>query len=151
MANTQTRTGNEQEQNICVVVIYITQRAQRAQSFNFLTVHAGAGDVASFTATGEHRDSMTNKYSKQILLFASLCALLSCVASDPSQAITFLKFFALSASSACGNKTSAWWLYISRKERRERGEFLISHTEFTEYADFPFSKSRFTLALESTE
>ena len=38
-----------------------------------------------------------------------------------SQAITFLKFFATSATSACGNKTSVWWLYVSRKERRERG------------------------------
>ena len=109
------------KENIRMVVIYLTQRPQRTRRFNFHTVHAGAGDVASFTTTGERRDRMTNEYSKQLLVSASLCVLMSCVAGDPSQAITFLKFFAFFASSACGNKTSVWWLYISRKERRERG------------------------------
>ena len=65
---------------------YLTQRAQRAQSFNFHTIHAVAGDVASFTTTGERRDKVTNEYSKQLLVSASLCALLSRVASDPSNA-----------------------------------------------------------------
>ena len=112
------------KQNICVVVIYLTQRAQRTRSFNFHTVHAGAGDVASFTTTGERKGRVTSEYSKQLLVSANLCALLSCGASDLSQAITFLKFFALFASSACGKKTSVW-LYISRKERRERGVWML--------------------------
>ena len=32
-----------------------------------------------------------------------------------------------------------------------RTEFLFSHTEFTEFTDFPYDKKRFTLTLESTE
>ena len=78
------KTGNEREQNICVVVIYLTQRAQRTRSFNSPAVHADAGDVASFTTTGERRGGMANEYSKQLLVFDNLCALLSRVASDPS-------------------------------------------------------------------
>ena len=62
----------------------LTQRAQRTQSYNFHTLHADAGDVASFTTTGERRGRMANEYSKQLLVFANLCALLSRVASDPS-------------------------------------------------------------------
>ena len=42
--------------NTCVVIIYLTQRAQRARSYNFLAVHADAEVVASFTATGERRE-----------------------------------------------------------------------------------------------
>ena len=74
------------KQNICVVIIYLTQRAQRTRSFNLPAVHAVAGVVASFTTTGERRGRVTNEYSKQLLITASLCALLSCVASDPSNA-----------------------------------------------------------------
>ena len=62
----------------------LTQRAQRTRSFNSPAVHADAGDVASFTTTGERRGGMANEYSKQLLVFANLCALLSRVASDPS-------------------------------------------------------------------
>ena len=120
------------KENISVVVICLTQRAQRARIVSCLShrihrihrfslwqeeVHAHAGVVASFTTTRERRGRVTNEYSKQLLVSASLCALLSRGASDPSQAITFLKFFALFASSACGKKTSVWWLYFSRKER----------------------------------
>ena len=95
------------KENICVVIIYLTQRTQRTRSFISHTVHADAGDVASYTATGERRARMANEYSKQLLISANLCVLLSRVASDLSQAITFLKFFATSAPSACG-KTSVW-------------------------------------------
>ena len=69
MANTQIRTGSEGKQNIRVVVIYLTQRAQRTRSFNLPAVHAGAGDVASFTTTGERRGRGANEYSKQLLVF----------------------------------------------------------------------------------
>ena len=73
MANTQIRTGNDKQTEIKHLygdyIIYLTQRAQRAQSFNFHTIHAVAGDVASFTTTGERRGWMTNEYSKQPLLF----------------------------------------------------------------------------------
>ena len=72
------------KQNIRVVVIYLTQRAQRARSLYFPAIHAVAGDVASFTTTGERRGRVTNENTIQVLLSASLCALLSRVASDPS-------------------------------------------------------------------
>ena len=62
----------------------LTQRAQRTRSFNSPALHADAGDVASFTTTGESRGGMANEYSKQLLVFANLCELLSRVASDPS-------------------------------------------------------------------
>ena len=42
--------------NIRVVVIYLTQRTQRTRSFNSLTAHADAEDVASFTTTGENAE-----------------------------------------------------------------------------------------------
>ena len=57
------------KENICVVIIYLTQRAQRTQSLYFPAIHTGAGDVASFTTTGERRGRMTNEYSKQPLVF----------------------------------------------------------------------------------
>ena len=58
MANTQIRTKNEKraETKHPVVAICLTQRAQRTQRFNSPTAHAGAGGVASFTATGERRE-----------------------------------------------------------------------------------------------
>ena len=44
------------KENICMVVICLTQRAQRTRSFIFHTVHAGAGVIASFTTTGKRRE-----------------------------------------------------------------------------------------------
>ena len=109
MANTQIRTGNgkQTETKHPYGGYYLTQRAQRTRSFNSPAVHADAGDVASFTTTGERRGGMANEYSKQLLVFANLCALLSRVASDPSSDSVNNKIFATSATSACGNKTSA--------------------------------------------
>ena len=57
------------KQNIRMVVICLTQRAQRARSLYFPAIHAVAGDVASFTTTGERRGRVTNEYSKQLLVF----------------------------------------------------------------------------------
>ena len=62
----------------------LTQRAQRTRSFNSPAVHADAGEVASFTTTGERRARMANEYTIQPLISANLCALPSRVASDPS-------------------------------------------------------------------
>ena len=87
-----------------MVVIYLTQRAQRTPRFNFHIAHAGAGEVASFTATGERRDRMTNEYTIQLLISAYLCALLSRRASDLSSDSVINKIFATFASSACGKK-----------------------------------------------
>ena len=111
--------------NIRVMIIYLTQRTQRARSFNFHTACADAEEVASFTATGERKGRMANEYTIQPLVSAYLCDLLSCVASDLSSDSVNSKIFALSATSACGKKTSVWWLYVSRKERREH-RVLIS-------------------------
>ena len=52
------------KQNIRVMVIYLTQRAQRTRSFNFLTAHADAEVVVSFTTTGERRGEVASEYSK---------------------------------------------------------------------------------------
>ena len=68
---------------------------------------------------------MANEYSKQLLVSTSLCALLSRVASDLSLSqVLFNKIFAVFAHSACEKKTSVWWLYISRKERRRRTQAI---------------------------
>ena len=62
----------------------LTQRAQRTRSFNSPALHADAGEVASFTTTGERRGRMGNKYTIQPLVSDNLCVLTSRVASDPS-------------------------------------------------------------------
>ena len=89
-----------------MVIIYLTQRAQRAQSFNFHTAHADAGVVASFTVTGERRARMTEQIYYKPLVSASLCVLMSRVASDLSSDSVINKIFATFAISACEKKTS---------------------------------------------
>ena len=95
----------------------LTQRAQRTQRYNSPIAHAGAGGVASFTATGERRGRMANIYSIQFLHTSAL----SCRAEPATPLAQVLpnKIFAIFACSACGKKTSGWWLYVSRKERKE--------------------------------
>ena len=107
-----------QKENICVVIIYLTQRAQRTRRFNFPTAHAGAGDVASFTTTGERRGRMANEYTIQPLVSANLCALLSCVASDPSSDSVNNKILCDLCVLCVRNKTPVWQL-LSHAESAE--------------------------------
>ena len=110
MANTQIRTVNEKrtERKRLYGGYYLTQRAQRTRSFNSPAVNADAGDVASFTTTGERKGGMANEHSIQLLIYANLCVLLSRGASDHSSDSVNNKIFATFASSACENKTSVW-------------------------------------------
>ena len=131
------------EKNIRMVIIYLTQRAQRTRRFNSHTVHAGAGVVVSFTTTGERRGLMTNEYTIQLLISAYLCALLSCVASDLSSDSVNSKIFATFASSACGKNIRMVAIYLTQRAQRARSfNFHTVHAGAEDIASFTATGER---------
>ena len=61
-------TRNKRKENTRMVIIYLTQRTQRTQSFNFPAVHADEGVVVSFTTTRERRGRVGLKMTSCIRL-----------------------------------------------------------------------------------
>ena len=115
------------KQNIRVVVIYLTQKAQRTQSFNFHTIRAGAGVVASFTTTGERRDWMTNEYTIQLLISAYLCVLMSRGASDHSSDSVNSKILC-DLCVLCVRKQNTRMVAIYLTQRAQRARSFNFHT-----------------------
>ena len=121
----------------------LTQRAQRTQRFNSPTAHAGAGVVASFTTTRERRGRMTNEYSIQFLQ-ASLCALLSCGASDLSS--NSVKSKSLRSLRALRAKRKhpggGYYCLTQRAQRTQRFNSLTAHAGAGGVASFTTTGER---------
>ena len=108
----------------CVVIIYLTQRAQRTRRFISLPFTL-ALEMSRVSLRRENAEAewQTNIRNHK---WGPHTSATSCRAEPAtSQAIAlYNKIFAIFAPSACEKKTSVWWLYISRKERRGRGVYF---------------------------
>ena len=107
-----------------MVIICLTQRAQRTRRFISLPFTL-ALEMSRVSLRRENAEAewQTNIRNNK---WGPHTSATSCRAEPAtSQAIAlYNKIFAIFAPSACEKKTSVWWLYISRKERRGRGVLI---------------------------
>ena len=111
------------EQNNRVVVIIISRKERRERGVLIFLPFTLALEMSQVSLRQEYAEAGRQTNIVNNYWFPAASAL-SCRA-EPAISPAIALYSKIFASSACGNKTSVWWLYIPRKERRERGVLIF--------------------------